>query len=407
MSDFSIFLFCVYEKLLKITLLKSKIPDELNLLAERAEEIISNKFEDESLWEKKVSKLALILQPLINVTFNLVDIKHKKRKNFVNKKSPAEENMYIEIPEDIIEIMDNPIESRNIDKLKPDNKDTLTQKAEDFAKETPYSEFGAPASQAGILLDLNPLATWYRGKAKDLIQIKIYEEKKGEELPIFPETWRLGDPIEELDITQTLLNSPIIIPNITTRKWVKREHDGIIREVQIPDLLLVIDSSGSMNWNYNKKHPTGTYHTALIAAFAALHFAAQKAIKFSVINFSNIADTCNWTSNYHLAEETLLRYQGGGTQLPLKAISNQCKIATNNVLVFIITDFGIYNWNASKKLFLTLTDQGHHVVGFFIGSSKIPKNKFKDLSKKVNLYPIKKDSDLINLVIREVRKYYF
>ncbi|GAJ24668.1 unnamed protein product, partial [marine sediment metagenome] len=46
-----------------------------------------------------------------------------------------------------------------------------------FAKKTPYSEFGAPAGQAGILIDGNPLATWYRGLAKDLIEIKIYEEK--------------------------------------------------------------------------------------------------------------------------------------------------------------------------------------------------------------------------------------
>ena len=407
-STFSLFLFHVYERLLKITIIdpKSQVAKDLNSLAEKAEEIINTKFEDESLWEKKVSKLALLLKPLLAENFNLVGKASKKKKHFVRKKHPGKERLEIDIPEDVIEIMDNPLESRNIDKFKFKNEDELTQKAEEFAKEIPYSEFGAPANQAGILLDLDPLATWYRGQAKNLIEIEIYEEQKGDELPIYPETWRLGDPIDSLDITQTLLNSPIIIPNITTRKWIKRESGIHLREKDIPDLLIVLDSSGSMNWNYKSKHPKGTYHTALIAAFAALHYVAKKAINFSVINFSNKADICDWTSDYKDAEKVLLRYQGGGTQLPLNEMSKQCQKANQKVLVFIITDFGIYNWNASKKTLLKLSEQGHHIVGFFIGSSEIPKTKFKDLLTKMSFYPIKKPKDLIALVIKEIIAHY-
>jgi hypothetical protein len=49
---------------------------------------------------------------------------------------------------------------------------------------------------------------------------------------------------------------------------------------------------------------------------------------------------------------------------------------------------------------------GHKIVGFFIGASKIPKDKFKDLLEKVTFYAIKNSKDLINLVIEEVKKYY-
>ena len=407
-SKFSLYLFRVYELLLNIKILdaNTQVSNDLNLFASKTENIISTKFENDSLWQSKVSKLALLLKPLLADTFNIVGSNSKKKKGYERKKLPGKQQKEMEIPEDIIDMMDNPLESKNVDKLKAENEDELTQKAEDFAKDIPFSEFGSPANQAGLILDLNPLATWYRANAKNLIEIKIYEEQKGEQLPIYPETWRLGDPIESLDITQTLLNSPIIIPNITTRKWVKTEDKMQLKEKEIPDLLIVLDSSGSMNWNYKSKRPSGTYHTALIAAFAALHYVARKPIKFSVINFSNRADICDWTSNYKHAELTLLRYQGGGTQLPLRAISKQCQKANQKVLIFIITDFGIYNWNASKKTFIKLLDQGHHVVGFFIGSSEIPKTKFKNLLSKMSFYPINKSKDLISLVIKEIINQY-
>jgi hypothetical protein len=173
------------------------------------------------------------------------------------------------------------------------------------------------------------LATWYRGIARNLIEIKIYEEKSGGQLPVYPDIWRIGDPIEELDVVQTLLNSPVIIPNITTRKWVFKEGPGHMIEKQIPDLLIVLDSSGSMMWNYTAKTDAGRgpYHTALVASFAALHYAASKGVKSSIINFSGRPDTCQWTSDYHIAERTLLRYQGSGTVLPIKAIATQCEKA--------------------------------------------------------------------------------
>ncbi|MHA2185246.1 MAG: hypothetical protein ACXAAI_09615, partial [Promethearchaeota archaeon] len=131
-----------------------------------------------------------------------------------------------------------------------------------------------------------------------------------------------------------------------------------------------------------------------------------KGVKFSVINFSNIADICNWTTDFKKAERVLLRYQGGGTLLPLQEIAQQCEKAEKKSLIFIITDFGIHNWSKSKKIMIDLAQNGHKIVGFFIGSAKIPKDKFKSLLDKVTFYGIKNVKDLINLVITEVKKYY-
>ncbi|MFX0009199.1 MAG: hypothetical protein ACFE9R_02685, partial [Candidatus Hermodarchaeota archaeon] len=406
LSEFSKFIFRSYEKLLDIQIAQDDLLSSVDGVANRVVNVVKKDFEDETLWEDKVSRIAYHLKSLVNNTFTLIGPRTSSGEGKTNRKSQGRGGSYVEFPEDILEVMDNPLENKNRDKLYRENEDELRQKAEEFARETPYSEFGAPAGQAGILIDGNPLATWYRGLSKDLIQIKIYEEKPGGLLPIYPEVWRLGEPLEELDIVQTVLNSPIIIPNITTRKWVKKLGEGHLVEKRIPDLLLVLDSSGSMKWNYLAKKASGFYHTALLASFAALHFAANKGAKFSVINFSNRADVCDWTNSYHNAERILLRYQGGGTQLPIEAIIKQCEKSEREALVFIITDFGIYNWNSAKKLLLNLVYQGHKVVGFFIGAANLPKEKFNDLLSKVTFYTIKNSKDLINLVIEEVRKYY-
>ena len=449
LSNFSKFLFNSYEKICKVKLLPEELLSKMNILEKISDESISEidklkilkdeslskedlqklnaysslsgkeklansvtkiilkDFEDESQWETKVSKIAKVLKNLVNDTFSIIGrgVKIDNDKTKIKGKS----GISVEVPKDVVDVMDNPLENKNRDKLKENNEDDLRQKAEEFAKESNYTEFGSPANQAGILVDGNPLATWYRGLAKNLIEIKIYEEKPGGQVPVYPEVWRIGDPIEELDIVQTLLNSPVIIPNITTRKWAFKEGPGHLEEKQIPDLLIVLDSSGSMGWNYTAKteRGRGPYHTALLASFAALHYAASKGVKFSIINFSGHADICQWTTDFQKAEKILLRYQGSGTILPTKAILKQCEKAEKKALVFIITDFGIYNWSKSIKTMLSLANRGHKIVGFFIGASNIPKTKFKELHDSVTFYPVKNSKDLINLVIKEVKKYYF
>ncbi|UCC18818.1 MAG: VWA domain-containing protein [Promethearchaeota archaeon] len=406
MSNFSKFLFRAYEKMWNKDVIGDETLKEMDSLAGKVSKIILKDFEDESTWEKKVSQIANNLNILIQDTFTLIGTRGILDRNKEKRKSPG--GAFVEVPKDVLEIMDNPLENKNSDKLKEGNDDSLQQKSEEFAKNIPYSEFGGPARQAGILVDGSTLAAWYRGLAKNLIEIKIFEQKPGGQLPIYPELWRIGDRIEELDIVQSLLNSPVIIPNITTRKWAFTAGPGHLIEQEIPDLLIVLDSSGSMGWNYTSRSISGRgpYHTALVAAFASLHYAASKGAKFSIINFSNRADICQWTSNYKKAEKTLLRYQGGGTFLPIEEITNQCEKAEKKALVFIITDFGIYNWSKAKKAMLNLVEKGHKIVGFFIGSKKIPKDKFKSLFDRVTFYGIGNPKDLISLVIKEVQNYY-
>ena len=406
LSKFSIFLFKTYEKIFGLKMVESSVDPELDLLVDKIINVIFKNFEDETKWEQKVSKIAYHLKNLIISTFTVKNPEVLTYKGRRRKKT--DDSIIVEFPEEVLEIMDNPFENKNSDRIKQDNQDEMNAKAEVFARNVPYSEFGAPASQAGILLDGNPLATWYRGIAKNLIHIKITEEKPSGVVPIYPEAWRIGDPMEQLDIPLSLSNYPIMIPNITTKKWILEEGPGISSEKQLPDILIVLDSSGSMKWNVKGRtdFTRGSYHTAVLASFAALHYATGKGVKCSVINFSNVPDICQWTYDFHQAENTILRYQGGGTVLPLNAIAQQCDKAENKILILLITDFGIYNWGKSKKILLDIVKKGHDVVGFFIGARNIPENKFKSLLDKVNFYPIKNYKNLIDLVINNMQKHY-
>jgi len=163
LSEFSKFLFRAYEKLLNIKVANSDLFTSVESVAEKVVNVIKKNFEDETLWEKKVSKIAYHLRTLVNNTFTMVGAGARKGEGNTRRKTPGRSRF----PEDILEIMDNPLENKNLDKLKEDNDEELRQKAEEFARETSYSNFGAPAGQAGILIDGNPLATWYRGLAKD------------------------------------------------------------------------------------------------------------------------------------------------------------------------------------------------------------------------------------------------
>ncbi|GAH22926.1 unnamed protein product, partial [marine sediment metagenome] len=87
-----------------------------------------------------------------------------------------------------------------------------------------------------------PISAW------GMLRFDVEERKFSGLAPLAPQVWRMGDPVEELDIVQSLQAFPILIPNVSTRKWLKVTSEGLEQSKALPDMLLVIDSSGSMTW---------------------------------------------------------------------------------------------------------------------------------------------------------------
>jgi uncharacterized protein with von Willebrand factor type A (vWA) domain len=184
---------------------------------------------------------------------------------------------------------------------------------------------------------------------------------------------------------------------------------GEFESESLPDLLLVIDSSGSMTWSMRGKKVSGPYHTALVSAFAAMDVALRKGSRVAAINFSDGTRVCDWTRERFAIEKVLLAYQGGGTVAPIKKISDSCDAAGSDVMVLMITDAEIANWGRLIKSMAKLTHRGHKYFMFHIESPgyELEDKALGAMAKAgATAIPVESVDDLPGLVVREVRGVY-
>lgn len=381
-------------------------------IASRVAKIVKKDMFNQATWPLKVKKIASLLSNTLKEDFS---VQAGLGQGARDRNCPAGD-AHVEVPEEVLRTVGDPNEIKNreqLDRGEGEEEDTIRDRnrdrAEEFARDKSLNNFGAPASLAGLIEPEEALATWYRGRASGLIDIKIYEVRPGGFIPAYPLPWRVGDPVGELDFVQSLHVSPVVIPNLTTRKWHKTEGPASRHEVQPPDMLLVVDSSGSMQWNPYGKRKLGEYDTALVASFAALHFASRKGCKVAGLNFSDRGIATEWTKNYALVERILLSYQGGGTEIPVDGMLDLVRATERSALVLLITDFGIYNFRSAFRAFADILQMRHKLVGFFIGGTAkdLAQGEMQRLQELgARFYPVQRVQDLVGLVIEEVREYY-
>jgi len=325
----------------------------------------------------------------------------------------------IAVPLDVDGMMGNPLEARNGDLarkcLDKTNKPSLDEEMERLAIDVEHLG-GDIEDLQGVFLAAGVGSEraawtrfWYRAKAYDTIRFEVKTSKAKGSIPLAPETWRLGDPLEELDIVQSLQAFPVLIPNRSTRKWQRYETVGSESSDSPPDMLIVIDSSGSMTWAMKARTISGDYHTALVASFAAMDFAFRRGCKVAAINFSDGVQTADWSRERSSIERVLLEYQGGGTVAPVKKISELCEKADNAVMVLLITDAEISNWKQMVGVVESLSKRGHRLFLFHIGAGTgSGTSKIHQVMAKAgaSVYPIKSVKDLPSLVIEKVRNTY-
>ena len=322
------------------------------------------------------------------------------------------------VPLDVDTMMGSPIEVRNGDLarkcLQKDSPTDLEAEMEDLAVEV-EQRGGNLADLDGVYLTAgygNPreswIRFWYRAKARGMLRFDVNKRKFSGLAPLAPQVWRLGDPIEELDIVQSLQAFPVLIPNLSTRKWLKVTSEGLEQSKSLPDMLLVIDSSGSMTWGVTSKTIQGPYHTALVAAFAAMDVVLRRGSRVAAINFSSGSRLSNWSTSKIEAERVLLAYEGGGTVAPVKKITTACEAAESKVMVLMMTDAEIANWDKFVESVRNLSVRGHTLYLFHISGSGGKKSKTQRALEDAGavVYPIKSAKDLPGLVVREVRNVY-
>jgi hypothetical protein len=389
------------------------VDDETFEVAEQIIEVSRKYINQETRWPNATAEIAKIIE-------NWIDQDEDKLVGngfgFGSNESVDEsKGMRGIIPDDIDKIMGDPCEIRNGDRarkcLRQDESANLEEELERIAAEV--------EQRGGTLEDLEGayilagvgdkrkqwIKFWYRAKARGLIRIEVRHRRETGSTPLTPSVWRLGDPVEELDIVQSLQAFPVLVPNITTRQWSRISSLGPVTTETPPDLLIVIDSSGSMTWSMSRRRISGPYHTALVSAFAALDYVLQKGVEVAVINFSDGVRTCKWTTDRTRLEKRLLSYQGGGTVAPIRQIQSLASMSDSQVMVLMITDAEIANWDDLIDSVRTMTQSKHLFFLFHIGSrNEQIKNAFHKAGG--NLISIKSINDLPGLVIRKVRGVY-
>ncbi|MFW9793341.1 MAG: hypothetical protein ACFFEE_03475, partial [Candidatus Thorarchaeota archaeon] len=131
------------------------------------------------------------------------------------------------VPIDVDAVMGNPIEIRNGDLarkcLESESIQDTGAEMERLAVEVDQRG-GTLEDLEGVYLTAGVgspreewIRFWYRAKAHGSLRIEVVQQKFSGSAPLTPQVWRLGDPIDDLYIVQSLQAFPILIPNKSTR----------------------------------------------------------------------------------------------------------------------------------------------------------------------------------------------
>jgi len=138
-----------------------------------------------------------------------------------------------------------------------------------------------------------------------------------------------------------------------------------------PDLMFVVDSSGSMSWD--PRNGQGPYDCLLRAIYSVFAFLEEQGkgqhMKFAAVNFSGRTLKTSWVPFGELRKikEMLFKHQRGGTVLDCAMLEEIVNRSDDRFLCLIITDGQISN---SPQVFETvkmMKNRGHGVVMIQIG----------------------------------------
>jgi hypothetical protein len=151
------------------------------------------------------------------------------------------------------------------------------------------------------------------------------------------ELWTAGEDLGQLDILESIKESPVIIPGVTTRKVVHGEDKGSEKQKVPIDVDIYLDASGSIgNPGYGVSYPV---IASFIIALSALRAGA--AVQVTSYSGTDMAmATSGFSRNKDEILRTVLHYFGDGTQFPCQILERYDERPPNAppVHILIISD---------------------------------------------------------------------
>lgn len=160
-------------------------------------------------------------------------------------------------------------------------------------------------------------------------------------LPEGLEPWEIGHALDEIDWMQTVLQSPRVIPGLTTVQRVWGSSPGAEPRLRPVDLDLYVDSSGSMP-NPQRLTSYLTLAGAIIALSALRAGARVQATLWSGARQFTCTD--GFTRDERAVLGVLTGFFGGGTAFPIHVLRDtfaQRPASANPVHILVISDDGV------------------------------------------------------------------
>lgn len=233
-----------------------------------------------------------------------------------------------------------------------------------FAQEATLDQFSQILSAAGLssLTEKEKQKIWFEAQNTDIIPIIEQSPKGSNDNYSYPTSWKLGDPLEEMDMMLSFSTSPVIIPGITTKKWVQNPVYSAGSEKKDSDLLLIIDTSGSMGAITD---PKTNLHQAVLAAYGIIKYFESRKNQIALIGFSDrITVNIDWTKDYDYVREELLLHGSGGTSFPINRIQAIIDSSKNPLVTVIITDGELQNTSQTIDYFKEYLTNGNKLFIF-------------------------------------------
>ena len=137
----------------------------------------------------------------------------------------------------------------------------------------------------------------------------------------------------------------------------------------------------------------------MLASFGFVKYFEQKKAKIAVVNFSTARRVESWTKDYDLIKESLLFAWGQDTDFPINDIIELVEQKKENLVIVIITDGELNNWQQSFDLFKELLLLENKIFLFIMG----------DTTKMGNYLELKKYGGFVGsaTTVEEIRNIVF
>lgn len=274
-----------------------------------------------------------------------------------------------------------------------------------LALEMGMQDFKELVGGLGAGNETQALVWYYRDLSRRYeVRFQPVKSEAGEEVPHAPLSWGMGDPFERLDLPYTLYTAGKAVPTLTTKQWEKVRMDVVARRRTPPDVIIIMDASGSMT------NPSTEVSNAVLAGFVMARSAGNLGAKVGLVVYSDqqrslVVDPV-W--DIRRVEEGLVTYYGGGTVFPVQEFRRLASLEQHRPKHFcLISDTEITNI-VEASFYLGEALQAHPENSGSVFLIDQEQSEKAELIRRVgyDVFPVSRGEDLVRIVAGKAQELY-